>query len=72
MLLEYVLDDPNSYCVSISRQGAFVRVLPTGRKEIEKLAQQYIDEIRGEGIGSGDIETTLRTALETDSRNFQR
>ena len=47
MLLEYVLDDPNSYCVSISRHVAFVRVLPTGRKEIEKLAQQYIDEIRG-------------------------
>ena len=36
VLLEYVLDDPTSYCVSISRQGAFVRVLPTGRKEIEK------------------------------------
>ena len=47
VLLEYVLDDPNSYCVSISRQGASVRVLPAGRKEIEKLAQQYIDEIRG-------------------------
>ncbi|HET6181438.1 MAG TPA: CHAT domain-containing protein [Candidatus Sulfotelmatobacter sp.] len=51
MLLEYVLDDPNSYCVSISRHGAFVRVLPTGRKEIEKLAQRYIDEIRSKASG---------------------
>ena len=57
MLLEYVLDDPNSFCVSISRQGAFVRVLPTGRKEIEKLAQQFIDEIRAQGIGSRDFES---------------
>ncbi|MGA8504534.1 MAG: CHAT domain-containing protein [Candidatus Sulfotelmatobacter sp.] len=46
VLLEYVLDEPDSYCVSISRQGAFVSVLPTGRKDIEKLAQRYIDQIR--------------------------
>src|SRR5205807_9441790 len=52
MLLEYILDDPNSYCVSISRQGAFVRVLPAGRKAIEKLAQQYINEIRGKASGT--------------------
>jgi hypothetical protein len=52
MLLEYVLDDPNSYCVLISHKGAFVRVLPTGRKEIEKLAQQFIDEIRGKASGA--------------------
>jgi CHAT domain-containing protein len=52
VLLEYVLDEPNSYCVSISRQGAFVRVLPTGRKEIEKLAQQYLDEVRGKRSGA--------------------
>lgn len=46
VLLEYVLDDPNSFCFSISKQGTFVRLLSTGRKEIEKLAQLYIDEIR--------------------------
>jgi tetratricopeptide (TPR) repeat protein len=46
VLLEFVLDDPYSYYVSISQKGAFVRTLPTGRKEIEKLAQQYIDQIR--------------------------
>jgi CHAT domain-containing protein len=46
VLLEFVLDDPYSYCVSISQKDAFVRTLPTGRKEIEKLAQQYIDQIR--------------------------
>jgi hypothetical protein len=27
-------------------------VLPTGRKEIEKLAQQYIGEIRGKASGT--------------------
>ncbi len=52
VLLEYVLDDPNSYCISITRQGAFAKLLPTGRKEIEKLAQQYIDEVRGKASGA--------------------
>ena len=52
LLLEYVLDDPISYCISITRQGAFVRMLPTGRKEIETLAQQYINEIRGKASGA--------------------
>jgi CHAT domain-containing protein len=51
VLLEYVLDEPNSYYVLISHKVAFVRVLPTGRKEIEKLAQRYIDEIRGKASG---------------------
>jgi CHAT domain-containing protein len=52
VLLEYVLDDPNSFCISISRKGALVRVLPTGRKAIEKLAQLYIDEIHAKGSGA--------------------
>jgi len=46
VLLEYVLDDPTSFCISTSRKGAFVRVLPASRKEIESLAQAYIDQIR--------------------------
>lgn len=50
VLLEYVLDDPYSYCVSISRNQAFVRVLPAGRKQIEKWAQAYIGEIRARGL----------------------
>ena len=52
VLLEYVLDDPTSYCLSISANGSFVRVLPTGRKEIEKSAQAYIHEIRAKGPGT--------------------
>jgi CHAT domain-containing protein len=51
VLLEYVLDDPNSYCVSINRSGAHVRQLPTGRREIERLTRTYIDEVRAKGSG---------------------
>ena len=38
VLLEYVLDDPTSFCVVVSQKGAYVRVLPAGRKEIENLS----------------------------------
>jgi CHAT domain-containing protein len=52
VLLEYVLDDPTSFCVVISQKGAYVRVLPAGRKEIENLSQQIVGEIRTKGIGA--------------------
>ena len=45
-LLEYVLDEPNSFCISVTRTTASLRVLPAGRKQIEKLVQRYVDEIR--------------------------
>jgi len=46
VLLEYVLDEPRSFCLSITRNSAYARVLPAGRKEIEKLTQEFIDEVR--------------------------
>src|SRR5437870_9430255 len=52
VLLEYVLDDPTSFCVSVSRKAAYVQVLPAGRKEVEKLTDQFIDEIRAKGTGA--------------------
>ena len=45
-LLEYVLAEPNSFCISVTRTTANLRVLPVGRKEIERLVQRYVDEIR--------------------------
>ena len=46
LLLEYVLDEPNSLCLSISRQSARVQQLPAGREQIESLVQKFSDEIR--------------------------
>ena len=49
VLLEYVLDDPTSFCVAVSQRGAYVRELPAGRKEIENLSRQFVSEIRTKG-----------------------
>jgi CHAT domain-containing protein len=51
VFLEYVLDDPTSFCVVVSQKGAYIRVLPAGRKEIENLSQQIVGEIRTKGTG---------------------
>jgi CHAT domain-containing protein/tetratricopeptide (TPR) repeat protein len=52
VLLEYVLDDPTSFCVVISQKRAYVRALPAGRKEIEDLSQRFLGEIRTKGTGA--------------------
>jgi CHAT domain-containing protein len=52
VLLEYVLDDPNSFCLSVSRKGVYVQELPAGRKQVEKLTQEFVDEIRAKGTGA--------------------
>src|SRR5713101_4618957 len=46
VVLEYVLTDPNSYCVWISKTQAGLKVLPAGRKRVEELTQQYLAEVR--------------------------
>ncbi len=46
VVLEYVLSEPHSYCVWISKQGAGIRVLPAGRQRIEELTRRYLDETR--------------------------
>jgi tetratricopeptide (TPR) repeat protein len=52
VFLEYVLDDPTSFCVVVSKKGAYVQVLPAGRKEIENLSRQFVGEIRTKGTGA--------------------
>jgi CHAT domain-containing protein/tetratricopeptide (TPR) repeat protein len=57
VLLEYALDDPISYCISVTRRGAHVQVLSIGRKEVEALSERFVDEVRAKGTG---IETSKR------------
>jgi CHAT domain-containing protein len=52
VFLEYVLDDPTSFCVVVSKKGAYVQLLPAGRTEIENLSQQFVGEIRTKATGA--------------------
>ncbi|HYM79661.1 MAG TPA: CHAT domain-containing protein [Candidatus Dormibacteraeota bacterium] len=46
MILEYVLSEPQSYCLWISRNGAGIERLSGGRGQIEDLTRRYITSIR--------------------------
>ncbi len=46
VVLEYVLSEPKSYCVWISKKDAGLDVLSAGRERIEALIRKYLDTIR--------------------------
>src|SRR2546425_7277718 len=46
VVLEYVLSEPRSYCLWISKKGAGAQVLPIGRQRIEELTRKYLEEMR--------------------------
>src|ERR1700756_2935778 len=46
VVLEYVLSEPSSYCVWISRGRAGIQILPVGRRRIEDLTKEYLNSIR--------------------------
>jgi CHAT domain-containing protein len=69
-----VLDDPISFCISVTRRGAHVQALPIGRKEVEKLAEQFVDEVRAKGAGVETSKRLFRALLESipESRTAAR
>jgi CHAT domain-containing protein len=62
-LLEYVLAEPNSFCIATSRTHAALRVLPIGRKTIEQLVQRYVDGIRTKKTGTEEAKELYGSLL---------
>jgi CHAT domain-containing protein len=46
MVLEYVLDEPSSFCLRVTRTSAAVTVLPGGRERIDDLVERYVAEVK--------------------------
>ena len=63
-LLEYVLAEPNSFCIAISRTEATLRTLPSGRKTIEQLVQRYVDDIRAKKSGAQEAKQLYNLLLQ--------
>ncbi len=64
VLLEYVLDDPTSFCITVTRRGVHIHALPVGRKEVEKLVQQFVGDVRAKGAGIDASKRLFRVLLE--------
>jgi len=52
MVLEYVLDEPSSFCFHVTRTNAAITVLPAGRKRIDDLVDRYLAEVRSSKTGA--------------------
>ena len=65
VLLEYVLDDPISFCISVTRRGTHIQALPVGRTEVERLTEQFVDELRAKGAREETSKHLFRELLET-------
>jgi CHAT domain-containing protein len=62
LLLEYVLDDSQTYCLQLTRAGIQVTVLPAGRKRLDDLVEQYLDAVRSrksERVAAQDLYALL-------------
>jgi len=46
VVLEYVLAEPQSFCLRITRGTAAVSALPAGRRQIEQLVDSYLGDVR--------------------------
>ena len=64
LLLEYVLDEPTSFCIAVTRRGARVQTLPVGRREVDKLVQQFVDDVRTKGAAIEVSKQLYRALVE--------
>src|ERR1700721_1749536 len=69
VLVEYVLDDPISFCISVTRRGTHIQALPIGRTEVERLTEQFVDELRAKGGREETSKHLFRELLGNDSRS---
>jgi CHAT domain-containing protein len=62
VVLEFVLAEPHSYCLVISRD--FARIVPlVGRESIEKLVISYVKTLKGKGASKTDGSQLYRALL---------
>jgi CHAT domain-containing protein len=68
LLLEYVLDEPKSFCVVITRESAQILALPAGSARIRTLAESFLEELKsrrsGEQLGTELYSVLLEPILQ--------
>jgi CHAT domain-containing protein/predicted negative regulator of RcsB-dependent stress response len=62
LMIEYVLAEPNSFCIVISNHGADIISLTAGSKQIQDLAHRYLADIESRKPG-GQVSRDLYTIL---------
>ena len=63
-ILEYVLDEPRSSCLLITRRRALIIALPEGRRQIEAAIDDYLGEIRAGRRSAASSQQLYRFLLQ--------
>lgn len=62
MVLEYVLEEPRSFCLSISHNEVRITKLDAGRQQIEELTRSYLSRVRDQ-MPASDLAKQLYSVL---------
>jgi CHAT domain-containing protein len=63
-VLEYILAEPASYCLALTRNDAIIVRLASGRKQIEQLTSQYLSDVMAGKSGSQEAKELYALLLK--------
>jgi CHAT domain-containing protein len=72
VLVEYVLDEPNTFCVAISRKSSQVTTLPAGSDQIKTLTESYLSELKSRKSSDQLSEQLYTILLEPVLKSFHQ
>ena len=71
-ILEYVLAEPNSFCLALTRNDATIVRLPAGRKQVEQLMSQYLSDVMAGKSGSQEAKELYALLLKPVPDSFHQ
>lgn len=72
LLLEYVLDEPNAFCIAITKRKAEILRLPAGAAQIQKEVTEYRHELSGKKLTPELAKELYATLLGTEIEKFDK
>jgi CHAT domain-containing protein len=72
LLVEYVLDEPHSFCIALTRESARILTLSADSKQIQTLTQSFLAELKSRGTGQQLGSELYSLLLEPALRLFHK
>jgi CHAT domain-containing protein len=72
VLVEYVLDEPKSFCIVITRKSADLLVLPAGSNKLQTVTGSYLSELKSRRSGEPFAAELYSLLVEPVVNSFQQ
>jgi CHAT domain-containing protein len=72
VLVEYVLDEPKSFCIVITRKSADLLVLPAGSNKLQTVTGSYLSELKSRRSGDPFAAELYSLLLEPVLNSFKQ